>query len=265
MFLLLSTLGAMMLRARNISTLLTGLFFSLSGEVGAADCRNDWWGSSSQTMTMTMDSPISFALTDYKNEERHFSAKQGRDRSLDIYYLKDAVLIKGYSEAQIEQTNQNELSMMPIATLSLPTTILAMAAPKGPCSVGVKTPFSIQFSDADRLRDRTISSAVGHLFQSAPNEISYELGVSFDPGPPAPYKALVRYSGTLSFAPQEASPTSDADVAGYTVFTPSRPFPVIGSSAIPVVKLGEVRRFLASRQMAPNPALQRDAPPAARP
>src|SRR5450756_914971 len=128
----------MMLRARNVSMLLTGLFFSLSGEVGAADCRNDWWGSSSQTMTMTMDSPISFALTDYKNEERHFSAKQGRDRSLDIYYLKDAVLIKGYSEAQIEQTNQNELSMMPIAALSLPTTILARAAPKGPCSVGVK-------------------------------------------------------------------------------------------------------------------------------
>ena len=236
-----------MLQARNVSTLLIGLFFSLSAQAGTADCRNDWWGSSSQTMTM--DSSISFALTNYKNEERHFSVNQGPDRSLDIYYLKDAVLIKGYSDAQIEQTNQNELSMMPIATLSLPTTLLAKAAPKGPCNVGAKMPFSIQFSDADKLRDRTISGAAGHLIQSAPNEISYEIDVSFDP---APYKALVRYSGTLSFAPQEESPTNDADLAGFTVFGNSRPFSVIGSSAFPVMKLGEVRRFLATRQMAPR-------------
>lgn len=244
----------MMLRTRNIQILLITFFFSLSGEVAAADCRNEWWSPSFQTMNMDSVALISFTLTDYKNEERHFSAERGPDQRIDVYYLKDVVLVKGYSEAQIEELTQNELSMMPIATFALPTTILARVAPRGPCSVRAKTPFSIQFSDADRLRDRTISGAVGHLSQSVPNEISYELVVAIAPAPPAPYKASVRYSGTMSFAPQEESPPDDADVTGYTVLTPSRPFPVIGSSAIPVVKLGEVRRFLASRQMAPNPA-----------
>lgn len=243
-----------MLRARNILILPTALLFLLYGALAAADCRNEWGRPSSQTMIM--DSAISFTLTDYRNEERHFSAKQGLDQKLDIYYLKDVVLVKGYSEVQIEQVAQHELSMMPMAVFAVPTAILTRAAPGGPCNVAAKTPFSIPLSGANRLRDQTLSGSVGYLFPSSPSEISYELDVSIDP--PEQNRASVRYSGTMTFAPQESSPPDDADVAGYTVIAPSRPFPVIGSSAIPVVKLGEVRRFLASRQMAPNPSINTD-------
>lgn len=234
--------------ARNISIVLTTFLFSLSGAVAAADCQNDWWRPAFQTMKQ--DAEISYALTDYQNEERHFSAKKDPDQSLDVYYLKDILLIKGYSEDQIVETGQSVLSRMPIAAMSLANTILARAAPKGPCHVGARTPFFLSFSGENRLRDRTLSSAAGHLIQSALNEISYEFEVSIDP--PLQGKASIRYSGTMSFAPQEESPSGDADVTGYTVFPHSRPLPVIGSPAIPVVKLDEVRRFLAPKTMAPR-------------
>ncbi len=240
--------GAMLLPARNIPTLLTTFLFSLSGAVAAADCQNDWWRPAFQTMKQ--DAAISFALTDYQNEERHFSAKKDPDISFDVYYLKDVLLIKGYSEAQIVETGQSVLSRMPIASMSLSTTILARAAPRGPCHVGAKTPFSMDFSGANRLRYSDLSSAAGYLIQSAPNEISYEFEVSIDP--PTRGKASIRFTGTMSFAPQEESPSGDADVTGYTVFPHSRPLPVIGSPAIPVVKLDEVRRFLAPKAMAPR-------------
>lgn len=244
--------GAMMRPARNISIILTTFLFSLSWGVAAADCQNDWWRPAFQAMKQDAGiyAGISYALTDYQNEESHFSAKQDPDKSFDVYYLKDVLLIKGYSEAQIVETGQSVLSMMPIATMSLATGILARAAPKGPCYVGAKTPFFLSFSGKDRLRDRTLSSASGHLLQSAPNEISYEFEISIDP--PLQGKASIRHSGTMSFAPQEKSPPGDADVTGYTVFPHSRPLPVIGSPAIPVVKLDEVRRFLAPKTMAPR-------------
>ena len=235
--------GPMLRTARNIAIVLPALLFSLSGAMAAVDCQNDWWSPAFQEMKQ--DAAISYALTNYQNEERYFSARKDLDKSLDVYYLKDVFLIKGYSEAQIVETGQSVLSMMPLATMSIATTILAKVAPKGPCHVGAKTPFFLSFSGEDRLRDRTLSSASGHLLQSAPNEISYEFEISIDP--PTPGKGSMRFTGTMSFAPQEESPSGDSDVTGYTVFPYSRPLPVIGSSAIPVVKLDEVRRFLASK------------------
>jgi hypothetical protein len=130
---------------------------------------------------------------------------------------------------------------------------LAEAAPKGPCTIETKTPFSIRLSGAMRLQDRKLTSANGQIFPSAPSEASYELDVSIDP--PAPNKTSVRYSGTMSFAPQQNSPPDDTDITGYTVATRSRPFPVAGSAGVPA-KLGELRRILASGQAAPNPASQ---------
>jgi len=212
-----------------------------SKQVPAADCRNEWLRPSSQTMSM--GSAILFMLTDYKNKERHFSMKQGPNQ-VDVYYLKGILLVKGYSEAQIEKITQATLFWMPMA-FSVPTAILGDAEPKGPCNVGGKMPFSIKSSGAIMLQNRKISGAVGQLFRSTPSEISYEFDVSFDP--PAPQEASVRYAGTMSFAPQEESLSDDTDITGYMVVRHSPPFPVAGSPGVPA-KLGELRRLLASGQ-----------------
>lgn len=238
-----------MLRTSKTLVLFTSIVLLFSGHVGATDCRNEWARPSYESMNM--DSSISFQLTDYKNGERHFSVKQG-EQGIEIYYLKGAVLVKGYSQAQLEQFPENALFMMPM-TFAVPIMILAEVAPKGPCNIEVKTPVSMLLSGAIGLQDRKLTSAVGQLLPSAPSEVSYELDVSIDP--PAPNKTSVRYSGTMSFAPQQESLPDDIDVADYLVVMRSRPFPVAGSSGIPA-KLGELRRFLASRQAAPNPTIQ---------
>ncbi len=115
-----------MLRTWKTLVLVSGILLSFSGYAGVADCRNEWARPSSQTMSM--DSAISFALTDYKNGERHFSVKQSSGQGAEIYYLKGAVLVKGYSQAQIEQFPQNGLFMMPMA-FAVPIAILAEVAP----------------------------------------------------------------------------------------------------------------------------------------
>ena len=228
--------------------LLAAVLLSVSGRATAGDCRNDWMHPYAQTMTT--DSSTSFALADYQNKERHFSAENGLGQSLDIYYLKDIVLIKGYSEAQIEEMSRDVLAMMPVFSLGVPSLILSRAAPGGPCNIRAKTQFSIKLAGDNRLRDPSLSSSAGYFFRSAPNQIAYQLDVLIDP--PVSGKTSVRYSGTMSFEPQEESPSGDVNVAGYTVFADSRPFPVIGSAAVPVVNLGEVRRFFESRRVAPR-------------
>lgn len=231
-------------------TFLASIFFSISVQAGVTECKNEWMRPSSQTMSM--DSSISFALTDYKNGERHFSVKQDQEHGAEIYYLKGAVLVKGYSQDQLAQIPPNALFMMPMA-FAVPIMILAEAAPKGPCNVEVKTPISIQLPGEMRLQDRKLTSATGQLLPSTPRELSYELDVSIVP--PAPNKTSVRYSGTMSFAPQQEAPPDDSDVTGYIVVTRTRPFSVAGSAGVPAT-LGKLKRFLASVQTAPNTALQ---------
>lgn len=241
-----------MLRICKIFVLFIGISLSLSGHAGAVDCRNEWARPSSESMSM--DSAISFQLTDYKNNERHFSVTQG-EQGIEIYYLKGAVLVKGYSQAQLEQFPENTLFMMPM-TFAVPISILAEVAPKGPCNIKEKTPVSMRLSGAIRLQDRKLTGANGQLLPSAPSAVSYEFDVSIEP--PAPNKKSVRYSGTMSFAPQQESLPDNTDVTGFFVVTRSRPFPVAGNSGVPV-KLGELRQYLAAGQKTPNPALKRDA------
>lgn len=218
-----------------------GILFSFDGYAGVTDCRNEWARPSSQTMSM--DSAISFSLTDYKSGERHFSVKQNSGQGAEIYYLKGAILVKGYSEAQIGQLRDG-LFMMPMA-FAVPVTILAETAPKGPCHIEEKTPVSIQLSGGMRLQDRRLTGAVGQLSPSALSGVSYELDISIDP--PAPNKKSVRYSGAMSFDPQQESLPDDTDVTGYMVVARTRPFPIAGSSGVPA-KLGELKRFLVPGQ-----------------
>jgi hypothetical protein len=152
--------------------------------------------------------------------------------------------------------------MMPM-TFAVPISILAEAAPMGPCNLPSKTPVSKQLSVGTRLQDRKLTNAVGQISSTAPGDISYELDVSIDP--PASGQTSIRYAGAMTFKPLKDAPSDDIDLTGYLLVTRTPPFLVIGSSAIPISKLGELRQFLMARQIVPNPAPQRDTPEAARP
>ena len=189
-----------------------------------------------------MDSAVSFTQTNFGNGERHFSAKQDTGQRVDIYYLKGALLVKGYSQTQIEEFPPNTLFMMPM-TFSVPITALSVAVPKGPCTLETKMSFSTPLPGTLRLQDRKLTSAAGEAAPSALANVAYQLEVLIDP--PALNKTSISYSGTMSFANLQESLPDETDVTGYLLVTRSKPFPVAGSSGVPG-KLGELRRFIAS-------------------
>lgn len=235
------------LRMRSILSLLAIYLYLSVGLALAGDCPNLWTRPSSQTMSM--DSSISFAMVDFKNGERHFSIRQRPDQSIDIYFLKGMVLVKGYSQAQIEKFSENTIFMMPM-TFAVPAAVLSEAAPNGPCTIKENTPVSVQLSGAIRLQDRKLTKAVGRVSPSAPDKISYQLDVSLDP--PAANKSKVDYSGTMSFAPKQDSPSDEADVSGYLILTRELPLRSAGDAGIPG-RLGELRRYLGAIRNAQIP------------
>ena len=85
----MSKLNSPRVSAIFLSLLAIYLYFSV-GPALATDCRNLWTRPSSQTMSM--DSSISFELVDFKNGERYFSIRQDGGQSVDIFFLKGAVL-----------------------------------------------------------------------------------------------------------------------------------------------------------------------------
>lgn len=238
-----------MRHSRIMRTLLITAICFLSGCASAADCENRWERPASQTMSI--DAAISISLSDYKNGERHFSVKDS-GQSIDIYYLKGVVLVQGYSQAQVEQLAADTLFMMPMA-FTVPIAVLSEAVPKGPCSVEGKSSFAVPLAGGMSLQGRKLTKAVGELLPSAPGEVSYQLDVSIDP--PAHDKTSLRYSGTMSFVSQQASPDEETDVTGYLLVMRSRPFPVAGSAGVPA-KLGDLRRFLSAGRVAPETARQ---------
>lgn len=227
-----------MLRNERIRKFLITITCFLSGYASAADCRNLWQLPASQTMRT--DAVISFSLNDYKNGERHFSVKDS-GKSIDIYYLKGVMLVKGYSQAEIKKLPATSLFMMPMA-FTVPTAVLAEAVPKGPCSVERKVSLAASL-EGMRLKNWKLTQAVGELAPSALGEVSYQIDVSIDP--PAPEKKSVHYAGTMSFLSQEESPNEETDVTGYLLVMGSQPFLVAGSAGVPT-KLGDLRRFLAA-------------------
>lgn len=221
------------------------LYFSV-GPVLAADCRNLWTRPSSQTMSM--DSSISFELVDFKNGERYFSIRQNGGQSVDVFFLKGAVLVKGYSQAQIDKISENAIFWMPMV-FAVPAAVLSEAVPKGPCTIKEDISISVPLTGAIRLQDRELTKAAGLISPSTTNKVSYQLDVSIDP--PAPNKSKVNYSGTMSFAPQQESPADETDVSGYLLLIRERPYPSAGESGIPGA-LGELRRYLETTRKTPS-------------
>jgi len=235
-----------------ILVLATGIFSSLSACADTAECRNEWTHPSSQTMTL--DSAISFQFTDYKNGERHFSITQG-GQSVEIYYLKGAVLVKGYTQDQLEQMPKNTLFMMPM-TFFVPISILSELTPSGPCNIKEKLLISTKLSGMVGLQGRRFTGANGQLKISGSNDVAYDLDVSIDP--PEVNKKSVRYSGTMLFEPKLDFPPNDTDVSDFLVIKKSD----LSSTAYYLkspTSLGELRRQLTMGVPNHNPEVNPDA------
>lgn len=236
-----------MLQVRKTQLLLAVLLFLISGQLAAADERSAWLYPSSQTMYM--DSEYSSMLTDYKNMERIYSVKTVNG-NIDIFYLRGFVLVRGFSDSQIEKLLKGSgLFMLPM-NIALPVPILMEAAPNGPFDLKEETPFSIKLSGGCVLQGRKMSSAAGHIHRVDRYNVSYEFDLLTDP--PLPNNAAVRFSGTMSFAPKQAAPSDDIDVTGYTVVRQLQIVGVAGSQGVPS-KLGQLRSFISSGNLGDVP------------
>jgi len=228
----------MILQSLKTQFLLAALFFLLSGQLSATDCKDAWMHPSSQGMRM--EPGYSASLTDYKNMERHYSMRQD-SLNIDIYYLNGFLLIKGMPDDKIEELERNAgLFMLPMNVTLLTAPLLIRAVPNGPCKVKEKSLFSIELSGGMMLGGRKITSAKGQISRVAQNDISYKMDVFTDP------LARVKLSGTMSFAPKQET-ADNTDVSGYTVIRRSQILGIAGDSGIPR-KIGELRNFILSKR-----------------
>jgi len=217
------------------------LFITLSSISHAATCSNSWLLPSSQTMEMEN---MSASITEYANGERHFSIKQGGE-SIDVYYLKGALLVKGLSADKIESYSRETIWWLPMVFV-VPASVLSQAVPNGPCNLNGKTPFSIKLSGAIGYGPHKLTHAEGEVFPKSPSEIVYKFNAATDP--PAKDGKFILYSGTIKLSPKEAAPEDNTNILGYILVRQTRPFLVVGKSDLPVNTLGELRRALMEKK-----------------
>ena len=200
------------------------LFITFSAISYAATCSNNWLRPSSQTM----ETEIMYAtLTEYANVERYFSMKQG-GKTIDIYYLRGALLVKGLDDSEIKYDSIFWLPMVFV----MPSGVVSKAVPQGPCSIAQKIPFSLP-------------DAEGEIVPVAPGVLTYK------------YTALDKNSadtkmnhirGMMQFTPTLAAPDENANVKGFKLVSRTKPYQVIGSSDMPVTTLKELRRVLDAKK-----------------
>ena len=192
----------------------------------ADNCSNNWKRPSSQTMETEV---ISATLTEYANGERYFSMKTGTSK-VDIYYLRGALLVKGFDDDEI---NDESIFLLPLM-FAVPIKVVSQAVPKGPCSITQKTSFELP-------------EAEGEISPSAQGMLNYKF-ISVD-RTSANIK-INHISGTMQFTPPLDAPSEDSDVRGYKIVGPQKPYPVIGGS---YTTLGALRRALKEKKSSPKP------------
>ena len=163
---------------KNLSTLcMGGLIFAAPGPAAlAVECTQNWEHPISQQIEMR---GMSLSLEEYANNERHFSIRQA-NHVLDIYFLQDALLIKGPPLAEIEQYSEEELSWFPMA-FAIPNAILSSMSPKGPCSIKNKTQFSRPLSGVLGFGAHKLTFAEGKLIPSGPGKVAYTFAATVSP------------------------------------------------------------------------------------
>jgi len=161
----------------------------------ALDCSADWRHPVEQHVEMR---GMSLALEEFSNDERHFSIRRS-DHVLDIYFLQQALLIKGPDAAEIEHYTEDELNWFPMV-LSIPNSVLHTMSPKGPCSVKGKTQFSQALTGDLRFGPHKLTFAEGAVEPAGPNMLAYRFAATVSP--PLDGVTSIEYSGQLRFAPK---------------------------------------------------------------
>lgn len=212
---------------------------ALAGTV--VDCRADWRHPIEQHVEMR---GMSLSLEEFTNDEKHFSIRQS-NHVLDIYFLQQALLIKGPPPAEIEHYTEDELNWFPMV-LSIPNSVLSSMSPAGPCSVKSKTQFSHSLNGNVRFGQHKLTFAEGAIEPSGPGTLAYRFAATVSP--PLGGVSSIEYSGQLRFAPKSKPLAASTNLTGYTLIGPDRPMPVVGDASLRLSTVGELRALLAQRE-----------------
>jgi hypothetical protein len=225
---------------KKLSTLcMGGLIFAASCPAAlAGECTQNWEHPISQQIEMR---GMSLSLEEYANNERHFSIRQA-NHVLDIYFLQDALLIKGPPLAEIEQYSEEELSWFPMA-FAIPNAILSSMSPKGPCSIKNKTQFSRRLSGVLGFGAHKLTFAEGKLVPNGPGKVDYTFAATVTP--PLEGLTAIQYSGSMRFARKIKPLAASTNVTGYTLIGVAHPLPVVGDATLRLSTVGELRALLA--------------------
>ena len=214
------------------------IFACLCRPALAVDCTQMWEHPISQQIEMR---GMSMSLDEYANNERHFSIRQG-SHLLDIYFLQDAVLIKGPSSTEIAQYTEDELSWFPMA-FAIPDAVLSSMSPNGPCAVKAKIRFSQRLSGSLGFGAHKLTFAEGSIAPAGPGALAYTFAATVSP----PLEGLnsIQYSGSMRFARNMKPLAANTNVIGYTLVGVVHPLPVVGDATLRLSTLGELRALLA--------------------
>lgn len=226
-------------RVKKLLTLSTGwlIFTTFCFGTFAADCSSHWEHPTSQHVEMR---GIALSLDEYANNERHFSIKQA-NHVLDIYFLQDALLIKGPTKAEIEQYSEEELSWFPMV-FTIPNTVLSTMSPKGPCSVKTKVQFSQGLPGTLGFGPHRLTHVEGKLAPAGPSEVAFVFAATVSP--PLEGAASIQYSGSIRFARKARTLAASTNLTGYTLIGVAHPLPVVGDATLRLSTLGELRAAL---------------------
>ncbi len=206
-----------------------------------ASCHGDWQHPVEQHVEMR---GMSMSMEEFANDERHFSIKQS-GHVLDIYFLKEALLIKGPPMREIERYSEEELSWFPMV-LEIPNSVLSSLAPKGPCALKGKTQFSQRLDGNLGFGPHKLTFIEGNIAPSGPSELAYTFAATVTP--PLEGVASIQYSGSIRFARRAKPLAPSTNVTGYTLIGPERPMPVVGDANLHLSTVAELRTMLAQRE-----------------
>jgi hypothetical protein len=222
-----------------LTPLAVGLLFTTISPVGfAINCAQNWEHPVAQQIDVR---GMSLSLVEYANNERHFSIRQA-NHVLDIYFLQDALLIKGPPSDEIEHYSEEELSWFPMA-FAIPNAILSSMSPKGPCTVKNKTQFSQHLSGILGFGPHKLTHAEGTVAPKGPSALLYTFAATVSP--PLEGLTSIQYSGSMRFSNKVKPLSSSTNVTGYTLIGVSHPLPVVGDATLRLRTVGELRALLA--------------------
>jgi len=185
----------------------------------AATCSNNWLRPFSQTMETEI---MSASMTEYANGEKYFSMKQGW-KTIHVYYLLGAVLVKGLDDKEIDFNN---VFLYPMVFMQ--GGVLSKAFPQGPCSINQKTPIALP-------------EAEGEITTTSQGVITYNYRLTGQAN-------VKHFKGVVKYTLPEAAPSGDAVVTGYKLVGITKPYPVVGGKDMPATTLGELRRVLDAKK-----------------